>query len=75
MEDIVTVFDGRPEIIEEVRRSESRLIDYLAECFSGLLKERTFLDALPGHLPSDRASQARVPFLIERIRAIAGLRQ
>jgi len=72
MEDIVTVLDGRPEIIDEVRRSERKLSDYLAERFSALLKERSFLDALPGHLPSDSVSQARLPLLIERIRAIAG---
>jgi hypothetical protein len=72
MEDIVTVLDGRPEIIDEVRRSEGKLRDYLAERFSHLMKERSFRDALPGHLPSDQVSQARLPLLIERIRAIAG---
>lgn len=72
MEDIVAVLDGRPEIIDEVRRSERKLSDYLAERFSTLLKERSFLDALPGHLPSNSVSRARLPLLIERIRAIAG---
>ena len=72
MEDIVTVLDGRPEIIDEVQRSESKLRDYLAKRFLDLMKERSFLDALPGHLPSDSVSQARLPLLIERIRAIAG---
>lgn len=67
----MTVLDGRPEIIDEARRSESKHSDYLVERFSALLKERIFLDALPGHLPSDRVSQARLPLLIERIRAIA----
>ena len=71
MEDIVAVVDGRPEIIDEVRRSDGNLIAYLAERFANLLKERSFIDALPGHLPSDMASQARLPLLIERLRAIA----
>lgn len=71
MEDIVTVLDGRPEIIDEVRRSERKLRTYLAGRFADLLKERNFIEALPGHLPSDRFSQERLPLLIERMRAIA----
>jgi hypothetical protein len=30
-----------------------------------------FLDALAGHLPGDAASQARLPELIRRLRALA----
>ncbi len=71
MEDIVAVLDGRPEIIDEVRQSEGKLRTYLAGRFADLLKERNFVEALPGHLPSDRFSQERLPLLIERMREIA----
>lgn len=72
MEDIVTVLDGRPEIVDEVRRSERKLSAYLTERFANLLKEQNFIEALPGHLPPDRFSQERLPLLIGRMRGIAG---
>lgn len=74
MEDIVTVLDGRPEIISEVQEAGKELKDYLAERCSTLLNERNFLDALPGHLPPDAASQARSALIIDRLKTIAGFR-
>ncbi|MFC1812357.1 hypothetical protein ACFL03_06655 [Thermodesulfobacteriota bacterium] len=71
MEDIVTVLDGRPEIVDEVRKSERKLSAFLATRFANLLKEKIFIEALPGHLPPDRFSQERLPLLIGRMREIA----
>jgi hypothetical protein len=48
MEDIITVIDGRPELVEEVSLSESEVREYLSNEFSGLLSNRVFHDALPG---------------------------
>lgn len=73
IEDIVTLIDGRPEIIEEVRNSSLGLQEYLAEEFEGLIGEMAFVDALPGFFHTDDASQARVSIAIERIRRLAGL--
>lgn len=72
MEDIIALMDGRAEIVEEVIRSSDDLKSYLAHRFAGLLEEPRFIEALPGHLPPDRASQGRLPMLINRIRQIAG---
>lgn len=74
MEDIVAVLDGRPEIIDEVKRTEEALQAHLADRFTKLLRNPDFLAALPGHLPGDAASQARVPLVEERITAIAECR-
>ncbi len=71
MEDIVAVLDGRPEVVVEAKRSEARLRAFLSESFAALLEDRNFMDALPGHLPPDEASQARLPLILERIRVIA----
>jgi hypothetical protein len=38
-----------------------------------LLATPAFIDALPGHLPGDAASQARVPDLEDKLRALARL--
>jgi predicted nucleotidyltransferase len=74
MEDIVTMLDGRSEIISEVQQAGEELKDYLVERCSMLLKERDFLDALPGHLLPDSASQARSVLIIDRLKTIAGFR-
>ncbi len=71
MEDIITVLDGRPEIISEIRSSSKELKTFLAGAFRGLLAQQGFRDALPGHLPPDRASQARLPRLIKRLEEIS----
>ena len=71
MEDIVTVIDGRPEIITEIESVSESLKSYLVACCSGLLKERNFLDALPGHLLPDAASQSRSVVVIDRLKTIA----
>ncbi len=74
LEDIVAVLDGRPEVVEEIRQCESTLREHLQDRLAALLKESRFLEALPGHMPGDAASQARVPIIVERLRAIAGTR-
>ena len=70
MEDIVTLLDGRPELIEEVRKADKKLRSHLKKRFDQLLKNDRFIEALPGLLPGDNASQARVPIIISRIEAI-----
>lgn len=72
MEDIISVLDGRLEIVDEVGRSEMKLREHLTAEFAALLQDEDFMAALPGHLPGDAASQERVPLVIERIEAIAG---
>jgi len=72
MEDIVTLLDGRSEIVSEVKQASLELKTYLMLRCSKLLKERDFLDALSGHLPPDAASQARSSLIIDQLKAIAG---
>ncbi len=74
MEDIITVMDGRSEIVSEVQQAGEELKDYLIVRCSMLLKERDFLDALPSHLLPDAASQARSALIIDRLKTIAGFR-
>ena len=46
--------------------------EHLRQRFARLLGDSKFVEALPGHLPGDVASQVRVPLLMERLQAIAG---
>jgi predicted nucleotidyltransferase len=73
IEDIVAVLDGRPEIIEEVSQCEQSLREHLRARFSDLLKESDFIEALPGHLPTDDASQARLPLITDRMKMIGNV--
>lgn len=75
LEDIITVVDGRPELQQEIDQADGELRRYIAAEFKALLEDRDFLMALAGHLPGDAASQARLPELISRMRAIGKMRQ
>lgn len=75
LEDIITVVDGRPELMQEMDQADGELRRYIAAEINALLEDRDFLMALAGHLPGDAASQARLPELIRRMRAIGAMRQ
>ena len=72
IQDIVAILDGREEIIGEIKASNLDLRDELTRWFAELLDSNDFLDALPGHLPGDQASQARVLIIVSRIEKIVG---
>lgn len=71
MEDIVTIIDGRPELIDEIRASSAVLRKYLATAFTKEMRSDDFREAVPSHLLPDEASQARLPIIIQRLEQIA----
>ena len=73
MEDIVNVIDGRPELIGEVSAAPEEVRNYIRAEVDGLLADQTFFDALPWLLLGDQANQARLPLIVDRLRALAGL--
>lgn len=73
LEDVIAVVDGREEIVSEVAASEAALRSFLALTFKRLMREASFLEALPGFLPGDQANQARQPLLVERLESISAL--
>lgn len=74
LEDVVTVVDGRPALIDDLRGAPEELRTYIATEISSLLRTPQFLDALPGHLPGDSASRSRVPIVIDLLEALTRLR-
>lgn len=70
LEDIVSVIDGRPELLGEIASSDESVRSHLKSEFSNLMGITGFRDALPGHLPPDPASQARLEPLIQKIQSI-----
>lgn len=70
LEDIVTVIDGRPELVDEVHLAPADLQKYLSDEFGALLSNRDFLDALPGHLLFDAVSQQRAGLVLRRMKQL-----
>ena len=71
LEDLMAVVDGRAELVEEIRDGVGNVRAYIAAEIRKLLAVREFLDALPGYVLPDPASQARVSILLERLKKIA----
>ena len=75
LEDIITIIDGRVPLLDEARATPPELREYLAKEMRALIEAPDFMDALPGHLPGDAASQAKLPRLIEKLHLLAGIDQ
>lgn len=70
--DIIAVVDGRRELVAEVTASPVEIRAYLAQRIGRLHDAPLFIEAIPGHLPGDEASQARTPVIVARLRQFAG---
>ncbi len=72
LEDILTVVDGRPTLLEEVRQAPAELRKYLGQQVERLLADPTFVEYLPGLLGSQRSGDARAQIVrttLEKITA------
>ena len=67
LEDIITVVDGRPEIVDDVAAADREVRAYISGEVGSLLKNPDFTEALPGFLRPDAASQARRSTLEQRL--------
>jgi len=71
LEDVVCVLDGRPELEDEIAYSAQEIKDYVCNRLRAFMDDPLFLEALPGHLPGDAGSQARLPVLIAKLERLA----
>lgn len=74
MEDVVAIVDGRVELLDELTSAADDVRAFIAAEPHALMSDESFREALPGHLPGDRASQARLPMLEGRLERLAELR-
>lgn len=65
--------DGRAEVVEEILAGPNDVRAYIAAEIAKLLASPAFMDALPGYLLRDEASQARVLILLARLKKIAAI--
>jgi len=71
LEDLIAVVDGRAELVREIQTARSDVRSYLTKEIATLLGVREFMDALPGHLAPDSASQERITTVMARLKEIA----
>jgi len=71
--DALVVVDGRDELLAEFASLDPDLARFVAEALARLLATPKFGNYLPGHLPGDRTSQARLPLLEAKLRELAAL--
>ena len=72
LEDVLSVVDGRPEIVAELAQAEPQVRRYVAEVFARLLADDGFMNALPG-LVMDGSPSIRTPAAQERLKSIAAM--
>jgi predicted nucleotidyltransferase len=73
LEDVLSVMDGRPSIVDELAAAEPELRRYVAAVFARLIADERFLDALPG-LIIEGSPSVREPLLLQRLEAISRLK-
>jgi predicted nucleotidyltransferase len=73
LEDFITVIDGRANIVSELDQTPVALRAYVISAARDLQAIAPFNEALSGHLPSDQASQQRLPLLRKKLRDIGAL--
>jgi hypothetical protein len=73
LEDLIAVVDGRAELVNEIHAGPENVRAYIATEIRKLLATKAFLDALPGYLLPDTASQTRISILLDRLKKIAAI--
>ncbi|GGI87844.1 hypothetical protein [Legionella impletisoli] len=73
LEDIISLVDGRSEIVEDVSQASQSVRQYLSQEFAQLMNNENFLQALPGHLNYSNEIFVREKIVKERINAIIDL--
>ena len=66
LEDVLTVVDGRPSIVDELRVASLELRQFVRESVGALLSEPRFEDYLPGLL----ADSSRTNVVLERLKSL-----
>jgi predicted nucleotidyltransferase len=72
LEDVLSIVDGRPELVAELRAADTELRAFVGGTFALLLADSGFLNALPG-LVLEGSPATRTPIVLQRLRQIAEL--
>jgi len=72
LEDVLSVVDGRPELVAEIENAEPVLRAYVATVSARLVADEGFVNVLPG-LVLEGGTAARVPIVLDRLKRIAAI--
>jgi predicted nucleotidyltransferase len=72
LEDVLSIVDGRPELVGELRAADPELRAFVSATFARLLADEGFLNALPG-LVLEGSPATRTPIVLQRLRELAEL--
>jgi hypothetical protein len=72
LEDIITLLNGREEILAEVRMAERNVREFISDSLNDLLNDPRFTASLPGHLMPDTE---RVRTVLERLVNLTAIEQ
>lgn len=75
LEDLITIVDGRSELVNELQSAPNDVRSYVADAIARMLRTDEFMNALPGYLLGDAASQSRIGIVLERLKDISKLGQ
>lgn len=70
-EDLVTLFDGRPELVEEISNATPRVRDYIASTLRSYREMGVLGEGISAHLQADE--QSRLPRILDRMHEAADL--
>lgn len=73
VEDFLAIVNGRAELLDELRDAPRAVRQYVCDTVAGWIRSDDFMEALPGQLHGDDASQQRIAMLIGRLRSIGEL--
>lgn len=70
-EDIVSIFDGRIEIVDEIKNADKNLRDYLSNSVQEIMNNPSFKGAIPGHFVQyGRVAEGRIELFEQKLNAI-----
>jgi hypothetical protein len=64
MADVISLVDGRSELVPEVRFAPAKVREYISTELARHRADPRFLDGVYGALPPDAASQARAELIV-----------
>ena len=67
LEDIISIIDGRSEIIDDIVHSTHNVKAFISKTFADLLANKNFMYALPGHLNYGGETEGRKKIVLDRI--------
>ena len=68
IEDIVAIFEGRPEIVNEIQNSKGELKKYLVEEIKGLLSQPFLTSILEAHISHREDLQIKTDMIVQRLK-------